>query len=84
MATSTITGSCNDTIYCSEGTYKGKRLWVTRGDSLCPIGGHRLEIVHHYGDKGEHYCPTGYLMCPHCGGVADEPEPYGCKKWGNK
>lgn len=77
-----ITGTNNETILCSMGKWKGKDIWVTHQTKECAIEGHALEIVHHYGDKGEHYCPTGFLQCPYCGGIADEPEPNECNRWG--
>ena len=45
---------------------------------------HELEVMHHYGDNGVHYCPTMFLACRHCMGIAEEPEPYECNKWGEK
>lgn len=45
---------------------------------------HKLEIMHHYGEDGKHYCPTGFLLCPWCGGTAVEPKPYECTKWKEK
>lgn len=44
---------------------------------------HRYETVHHTGDDGKRYCPTGWLMCVHCGGVAEDPTP-SCHIWGEK
>ncbi len=75
-----MTGSNTETILCSLGKWKGKGIFVTHQDNECPIEGHALEVVHHYGDNGEHYCPTTFLMCLLCDGIADEPEPYECTK----
>lgn len=76
---------CNDdTILCSIGKWKGKDVWVKYQTNDCPIEGHALEVMHHFDDEGKHYCPTGFLMCPFCGGITDEPQPYECNKWGVK
>jgi len=77
------TGTNNETIFCSMGKWKGKDVWVTHQTNPCPIEGHALEVVHHYGE-GKHYCPTGCLMCAYCGGIVDEPRPYQCEKWGEE
>ncbi|KKN64739.1 hypothetical protein LCGC14_0488710 [marine sediment metagenome] len=79
--TDTKTGTNSETILCSMGRWRGEDVWVTHQSNECPIKGHALEIVHHYDDKGRHYCPTMYLMCPYCGGIADESEPYECHQW---
>ena len=80
-----ISGTSSETILCSQGLWKGKLITVTNQiESPRLIENHALEVMHHYGDKGEHYCPTQLLMCPYCGGLADEPEPYECNKWGCK
>jgi len=77
------TGTASTTIILSQAKWKGKDITVE--SSLdCPIQGHALEIMHHLGDDGRHWCPTMYLFCPHCNGVAEEPEPYECTKWGSK
>lgn len=75
-----ITGANAETIPWSIGKWKGKEIAVTHQDSECPIEGHDLEVMHHYDDKGRHYCPTGFLICSLCGGIADEPTPYECTK----
>ena len=83
MAIKTIAGSGNSTLLGSMGRWKGKDIWVTQTTTKCRIEGHALEVLHHFGDNGnKHYCPTKLLLCPYCGGIADEPEPYGCNKWG--
>ena len=85
MIETIVTGSNNKTIFCSQGKWKDKLVWVdNQVEFPCPIEGHALEILHHFGDDGKHYCPTGLLICPVCGGIADEPEPYECNKWGKK
>lgn len=82
--TEIYTGTSSVAIFCSMGKWKGKDIWVTHQTSECPIDGHDLEVMHHFGDDGKHYCPTMFLICPFCGGLADEPEPCECNKWGEK
>ena len=82
VAIKTETGTDDSTTLCSMGKWKGEDITVSHQDHECPIDGHALEVMHHYGDKGEHYCPTMFLYCPYCGGVADEPEPFECERWG--
>ena len=72
------------TILCSAGKWKGKDIMVTHQMNDCPIEGHALEIMHHLDNEGRHFCPTMFLICSFCGGLADEPEPYECTKWGEK
>jgi hypothetical protein len=43
-----------------------------------------LTVMHHYGDDGTHYCPTGFLFCSWCCGVADEPGEPRCQHWGTR
>ncbi len=77
------TGTNTETIYISVDKWKGRDVCISNPTgTLCAIGKHELEVMHHYGDKGEHYCPTMFLMCHICGGIADEPEPYECNRWG--
>lgn len=38
--------------------------------------------MHHYGDEGEHYCPTGFMLCHQHGGVGTITGPAVCKRWG--
>ena len=78
METTIETGTNSETILCSMGKWKGQDIWVTHQSNECPIPDHALEVMHHYDDKGRHHCPTGFLMCSYCGGLADEPEPYSC------
>ncbi len=78
----TITSSNNITVNLSMGKWKGNDITVSHSVVECPIQGHALEVMHHYGEDGRHYCPTQFLYCPQCGGIADEPEPYKCNKWG--
>ena len=47
---------------------------------------HSFKVMHHYGENGEHYCPTGFLMC-HCGEVVNISEEQAielCSLWGVK
>ena len=76
------TGTNTATYYFSEGRWKDKWIQVTGFNRESLYCRHELEVMHHYGDKGEHYCPTMFLICPKCGGIAEEPEPYECKRWG--
>ncbi len=78
------TGTSAVTILCSTGKWKGKDIFVTHQTNECFIENHALEVMHHFGSDGKHYCPTMYLICPYCGGLADEPKPYECNKWGEK
>jgi len=77
----TVTGAANTTAFYSPGAWKGGKVWVS-SESVCPVPDHNLEVMHHNGDDGKHYCPTGFLWCPDCAGVAKEPEPYECNRWG--
>lgn len=43
-----------------------------------------MDVVHHFDDDGNHYCPTGFLLCRECGQPFPEPEPYSCHLWGEK
>ena len=70
--------------FSSMGKWKSKEILVTNQVNECPIKDHDLQVIHHYDDEGKHYCPTMFLMCSYCGGIADEPEPYECNKWGIK
>ncbi len=82
MTTVTIeTGSNARTTYFSQGKWKGQDVWVTDSDCEC-IEGHDLQVIHHNGPDDKHYCPTTFLMCHMCGGLATEPEPYECTRWG--
>lgn len=65
------------TIYITQAEWKGRMVAVQNVDEL-PCAVHQLEVMHHTDAEGRHYCPTGFLWCPRCGGTADEPEPYSC------
>ena len=72
--------SINQTIHIDMVWFKGKPVFLKGCDTQgCE---HQLRVMHHYGDDGEHYCPTQFVWCPLCGGVGDEPEPFECNKWG--
>lgn len=62
--------SQNETIYCSQGIWKGKQVWVDHQEiQHCPVEGHALQMLNdEYGE------PIGFLMCPFCGGYADDEE----------
>ena len=34
---------------------------------------HHIVVMHHIGEDGKHYCPTGYSWCIKCGEVWDTP-----------
>lgn len=80
----TTTGTLSDTVYVSQALWKGKVVIVQHSDEDKTLNcKHKLVVMHHYGENGKHYCPTMFLSCCHCGGVAEEPEPYECNRWGN-
>ena len=79
-----ITGTSNTTTYISQFRWKGLLLSLQGDDDNIMYCEHKVEVVHHYDDEGNHYCPTMFLMCLKCGGLANEPEPYECEKWGEK
>lgn len=64
----TPSAACSD-IDASRGIWKGKHISVSAPWGFCPIPGHALEPVRHYGEAG-----TGFLMCSECGGIASEPQ----------
>lgn len=61
--------------------YRGQTIYLQGDYDSCPSGEHEIEVMHHYGDNGEHFCPTGFVMCRKCGAVGDEPKPYECNIW---
>ncbi len=85
------TGTISDTVYVSQGWWKGKQVtvahtipyWAVDKDDTLECK-HNLVVMHHYGKGGIHYCPTMFLMCSYCMGIAEEPEPYECNKWVTK
>ncbi len=91
MTLEVITGTISDTVYVSQGKWKDKLVsvqhtipyWAKEVDDTL-VCEHELEVMHHYGENGIHYCPTMFLMCRHCQGIAEEPEPYECNRWGEK
>lgn len=70
-------------IIISQCTFRGIPIELTHCDTMgCE---HKnVDIVHHYDDDMNHYCPTGYIMCLDCGGIGDEPDPPECTKWETK
>jgi hypothetical protein len=80
------TGQSNKTTWVFQVPWKGQQLWlhatdeppchILRGKPCEP------EVMHHLGEKGEHYCPTELIYCPICMAIGDEPEPHECQRWG--
>lgn len=69
--------------FVTKGKWKEGFIDVAH-DELCSVEGHKLEVLHHTNDPedlGRHWCPTMFLMCAACGGLADEPAPYSCTFW---
>ena len=64
------------------GLWKSKKILVDVFSSIGKCADHNLIVVHHFDPEGKHFCPTGYLMCKNCYGLAKEPQPYSCTKWG--
>lgn len=63
----------------STAVWQGVEVKV-RADEQCV--GHKLEVIHHEDGQSRHYCPTGFLWCPFCAGVAHEPGLPACTRWG--
>lgn len=76
-----LTGSDNRTKYVSPATFRGQQVHLV-GDWETQHCEHEVQVVHHYGDGGVHYCPTGFVMCPYCAACGDEPDPPSCTRWG--
>lgn len=73
----TFTGSSNVTALFSAGEWNGHVVmvdWDGFNGPLCAPLEHDLHQVHHYGDDGHDYGPTGFLTCNRCLGWAKEPE----------
>lgn len=66
-------------IWLKQAQWKGQDVWV-QSEQDC--GKHRLEEMHHLGEDGKHYCPTGFVWCPECGGTAHVADYDGCQRWG--
>lgn len=81
-----VTGTTSSTINLHVQTWRDVlvSLDVTRVplDECCPPGCHDIEVLHHLGENGEHYCPTEMIWCYRCGAVGDEPEPFECHRVG--
>lgn len=81
VASKTLTGSDNRTKYISPATFRGQQIYLG-GEWESQYCEHEVHVVHHYGEGGVHYCPTGFVWCPHCMAVGDEPDPPSCIRWG--
>jgi hypothetical protein len=44
---------------------------------------HIYDEMHHYGEDGLHYCPTGFASCRKCGEIVTLSNPH-CELWGKK
>lgn len=75
-------GTCNQTSvrWYTQGEYRGKPIMLMIGDTFGSCQ-HHVVPMHHTDAKGRHYCPTGIVWCPLCGGTAEEPKPYACTRW---
>lgn len=67
----------------TEQVWRGQVVFVTDAfptphAALCSDGQHSLSVMHHTDGDGRHHCPTGFLECSECGGVADDPDPQPC------
>lgn len=68
----------------TEQRWRGHTVFVTDAfptphAELCRDDEHELSVMHHRDENGRHYCPTGFLECDKCGGVADDPNPQPCE-----
>ena len=87
MLTETVASAqtVNVTAHCID--WHGKQVilqseWAL-GLQMCAPDQHHVEVMHHIGNPdGKHYCPTGFVWCPVCGAIGDEPEPNECTRWG--
>ena len=79
-----MTSTNAETILAQVVPYREAYVWLTNelDDSPPWLCNHDLQVMHHFGDQGEHYCPTGFVQCVTCGAVGDEPEPYECRRSG--
>ena len=80
MATIT-TGANSVTLWAEMAPYRGGYVFLDVGDRVAGECVHDLEVMHHLGYDGHHWCPTMFVMCGLCGAVGDEPEPYECELW---
>lgn len=63
--------------------FRGTYITLTNCDNgTCPHGS--IAVMHHHDAEGNHYCPTGFVICEDCGGIGSEPEPYECTLWKQK
>ena len=82
----TTTCTSGRTVYVFQVPWKGQAVFLTWDSDgpieRCPDLEHKVEVMHHYGDEGKHYCPTGFLQCDQCGAMGYEPDPPECTRWG--
>ena len=75
-----MTGTANDTWFVTA-EYRGEIVRLHDGDQ--PNCRHpEIEVMHHFGADGKHYCPTMFIWCMGCFAIGNEPEPFSCQKWG--
>lgn len=60
--------------------YRGHNVFLCGpfNDELCKANEHELDVVHHYGERMEHWCPTGFVQYDKCGASGEEPLPNEC------
>jgi hypothetical protein len=76
-----VTGSSNSTSILTRGLYRGgwvELRWEDDPFPVCAPEAHQVEAMHHIGEDGEHFCPTGFVWCTRCCAVGGEPDPPAC------
>ena len=72
----------NSVIISTNVPFRDGFVVVTGGPDTAACGHSEIEVIHHIGPDGKHYCPTGFVMCQDCGARGIEPEPPECERWG--
>ena len=67
--------------HSSYGSWKGHIVLFKGYENVKTCSHKNVEVLHHNGDNGLHFCPTGLIWCRDCDGFADEPKPYECNNW---